>query len=54
MAFLYDTKQRSSDRTHDTVALAYIGEIKGMWLGVKDVKIVGPTKVSSQAMTIGG
>jgi hypothetical protein len=46
MAFLYDTKQRSSDRTHDTVALAYIGEIKGMWLGVKDVKIVGPTKVS--------
>jgi hypothetical protein len=46
MAFLYDTKQRSSDRTHDTVALAYMGEIKGMWLGVKDVKIVGPTKVS--------
>jgi hypothetical protein len=46
MAFLYDTKQRSSDRTHDTIALAYLGEIKGMWLGVKDVKIVGPTKVS--------
>jgi hypothetical protein len=46
MAFLYDTKQRSSDRTHDTIALAYIGEIKRMWLGVKDVKIVGPTKVS--------
>ena len=46
MAFLYDTKQRSSDRTHDTIALAYIGEAKGMWLGVKGVKIVGPTKVS--------
>ena len=46
MAFLYDTKQRSSDRTHDTIALAYIGEIKRMWLGVKDVKIAGPTKVS--------
>jgi hypothetical protein len=46
MAFLYDSKQRSSDRTHDTIALAYIGEIKGNWLGVKDVKIVGPTKVS--------
>jgi hypothetical protein len=46
MAFLYDTKQRSSDRTHDTIALAYIGEIKRMWLGVKDFKIVGPTKVS--------
>jgi hypothetical protein len=46
MAFLYDTKQRSSDRTHDTIALAYLGELKGMWLGVKDVKIVGPTKVS--------
>jgi hypothetical protein len=46
MAFLYDTKQRSSDRTHDTIALAYIGEIKRMWLGVKDAKIVGPTKVS--------
>jgi hypothetical protein len=46
MAFLYDTKQRSSDRTHDTIALAYIGEAKRMWLGVKDVKIVGPTKVS--------
>ncbi|HKM48844.1 MAG TPA: hypothetical protein VJX69_14730 [Terriglobales bacterium] len=46
MAFLYDTKQRSSDRTHDTIALAYIGEVKGMWLSVKDVKIVGPTKVS--------
>jgi len=46
MAFLYDTKQRNSDRTHDTIALAYIGETKRMWLGVKDVKIVGPTKVS--------
>jgi hypothetical protein len=46
MAFLYDTKQRSSDSTHDTIALAYIGEIKRMWLGVKDVKLVGPTKVS--------
>jgi len=46
MAFLYDTKQRSSDRTHDTIALAYLGEIKRQWLGVKDVKIVGPTKVS--------
>jgi hypothetical protein len=46
MSFLYDTKQRDSDRTHDTIALAYIGEIKRMWLGVKDVKIVGPTKVS--------
>lgn len=46
MAFLYDTKQRSSDKTHDTIALAYIGEIKGNWLGVKDVKIVGPTKFS--------
>ena len=46
MAFLYDTKQRSSDRTHDTIALAYIGEIKRMWLGMKDVKIVGPSKVS--------
>ena len=46
MAFLYDTKQRSSDRTHDTIALAYLGEVKGMWLSVKGVKIVGPTKVS--------
>jgi hypothetical protein len=46
MAFLYDTEQRSSDRTHDTIALAYIGEIKRMWLGVKDVTIAGPTKVS--------
>jgi hypothetical protein len=46
MAFLYDTKERSSDRTHDTIALAYLGEIKGMWLGVKGVKIVGPNKVS--------
>ena len=46
MAFLYDTMQRSRDRTHDTIALAYIGEIKGMWLDVKDVKIVGPNKVS--------
>lgn len=49
MAFLYDTKQRSSDRTHDTIALAYIGEIKRMWLGVKDVKIVGPAKVSERS-----
>jgi hypothetical protein len=46
MAFLYDTKQRSSDRTHDTIALAYIGEIKQNWLGVKDRKMVGPTKFS--------
>lgn len=46
MAFLYDTKQRSSDRTHDTIALAYIGEIKRSWLGVKNVNIVGPTKIS--------
>jgi hypothetical protein len=46
MAFLYDTKQRSSDRTYDTIALAYLGEVKGMWLSVKGVKIVGPTKVS--------
>ena len=46
MAFLYDTEQRSSDRTHDAIALAYIGEIKRMWLGVKDVTIAGPTKVS--------
>jgi hypothetical protein len=46
MAFLYDTKQRSSDRTHDTIALAYIGEIKRMWLGVKDANIVAPTKTS--------
>ncbi len=46
MAFLYDTKQRSSDRTHDTIALAYLGEVKGVWLSVKGVKIVGPTKVS--------
>lgn len=46
MSFLYDTKQRSNDRTHDTIALAYLGEVKGMWLGVKGVKIVGPTKVS--------
>jgi len=46
IAFLYDTKQRSSDRTHDTIALAYIGEAKRMWLGVKGVKVVGPTKVS--------
>jgi len=46
MAFLYDTKQRSSDSTHDTIALAYIGEIKRTWLAVKDVKIEGPTKVS--------
>ena len=49
MAFLYDTKQRSSDRTHDTIALAYIGEVKGMWLGVKGVKMVGPTKVSESS-----
>ena len=46
MAFLYDTKQRSSDRTRDTIALAYLGEVKGMWLGVKDVKMDGPTKFS--------
>src|ERR1039457_2672508 len=46
MAFLYDTQKRSSGRTHDTIALAYIGEIKQMWLGIKDVKIVGPSKVS--------
>ena len=46
MAFLYDAKQRSGDRTHDTISLAYIGEIKGKWLGVKDVKMDGPTKVS--------
>ncbi len=46
MAFLYDTEQRSRDRTHDTIALAYVGEIKRMWLGVKDVTIAGPTKVS--------
>jgi hypothetical protein len=46
MAFDYDTKQRSSDRTRDTIALAYLGEVKGMWLNVKAVKIVGPTKVS--------
>jgi hypothetical protein len=46
MAFLYDTKQRSSDRTRDTIALAYIGEIRGMWQGVKGVKMDAPTKVS--------
>ena len=46
MAFLYDTKQRASDRTHDTIALAYIGEIKQTWLRVKGVKIDGPTKVT--------
>ncbi len=46
IAFLYDTKQRSSDRTRDTISLAYIGEIKQQWLGVKDVKMDGPTKVS--------
>ena len=46
MAFLYDAKQRSKDRTHDTVALSYIGEIKGQWLGVKGVNLVGPTKAS--------
>jgi len=46
MAFLYDTKQRSSDSTHDTIALAYIGEIKRQWLGVKGVKIDGPIKGS--------
>ncbi len=46
MSFLYDTKQRSSDGTHDTITLAYIGEVKGMWLGAKGAKIVGPTKVS--------
>jgi hypothetical protein len=54
MAFLYDTKRRSSDRTRDTIALAYIGEIKRTWLGVKDVTIAGPTKFPSRAMTIGG
>ena len=46
MAFLYDTKQRSSDRTHDTIALAYIGEVKRMWLGAKSVEIAAPTKIS--------
>ena len=46
MAFLYDTKQRSSDRTHDTISLAYLGEVKRMWLGVKGVNVVGPTKIS--------
>ena len=46
MAFLYDTKQRSSDRTHDTIALAYLGEIKGMWLGVKGVNMTAPVKAS--------
>jgi hypothetical protein len=45
MAFLYDTMQRSRDRTHDTIALAYLGEIKRMWLGVKGVSIAGPAKV---------
>jgi hypothetical protein len=48
MAFLYDTKQRGRDRSHDTIALAYIGEIKSMWLGVKDARIGGPTKVSER------
>jgi hypothetical protein len=46
MAFLYDTMQRSSDRTHDTIALAYLGEVRGMWRGVKGVKMEAPTKVS--------
>jgi hypothetical protein len=46
MAFLYDTKQRSSDRTHDTIALAYIGEIRQMWRGVKGVRMDAPTKGS--------
>lgn len=46
MVFLYDTKQRSSDRTHDTIALAYIGEVKQMWLGVKGVELTAPIKVS--------
>lgn len=46
MAFLYDTKQRSSDRTHDTIALAYIGEIRQTWRGVTGVKMDAPTKVS--------
>jgi hypothetical protein len=46
MSFLYDTKQRSSDKTHDTIALAYLGEVKGMWLGIKGLKMAGPTKVS--------
>ena len=46
MAFLYDAKQRSSDRTHDTIALAYLGEIRQMWRSVKGVKVDSPTKVS--------
>ncbi len=46
MALLYDTKERSSDRTHDTIALAYIGEIKRSWMGVKGVKVDAPTKFS--------
>ncbi len=39
-------KQRSSDRTHDTIALAYIGEIRQTWRGVTGVKMDAPTKVS--------
>jgi hypothetical protein len=46
MAFLYDTKQRTSDRTRDTIALAYIGEIRRAWLGVKGVEVTAPTKIS--------
>jgi len=46
MSFLYDTKQRSSDKTPDTIALAFLGEVKGMWLGIKGLKMAGPTKVS--------
>ncbi len=44
--FFTTQKQRSSDRTHDTIALAYIGEIRRMWQGVKGVKMDAPTKVS--------
>jgi len=46
IAFLYDTKQRSSDRTRDTISLAYIGEVKASWMGVKNINIVGPAKYS--------
>jgi len=46
MVFLYDAKQRSSDRTRDTIALAYIGEIRRAWLGVKGVETTAPTKIS--------
>jgi hypothetical protein len=46
MVLLYDAKQRGSDRTRDTISLAYLGEVRRNWLGVKGIQMDAPTKVS--------